>query len=61
MDKRILFYGGIFGPLVFLLNDVIGSLITQDYSPIKNAVSELTQAGSEHAYLLSSLFLIAAC
>lgn len=32
MDKKILFYGGIFGPLVFLLNDVVGSLITQDYS-----------------------------
>ena len=60
MDKKLLFYGGIFGPIVFLLNDIIGSIITQGYSPIINAVSELTQAGSENIYLLSSLFLISA-
>ena len=60
MDKKLLFYGGIFGPIVFLLNDIIGSIITQGYSPIINAVSELTQAGSENIYLLSSLFLVSA-
>jgi hypothetical membrane protein len=60
MDRKLLFYGGIFGPIVFLLNDIIGSIITQGYSPIINAVSELTQAGSENIYLLSSLFLISA-
>jgi hypothetical protein len=51
MDRKLLFYGGIFGPIVFLLNDIIGSIITQGYSPIINAVSELTQAGSENIYL----------
>jgi hypothetical protein len=60
MDKKLLCYGGIFGPIVFLLNDVIGSIITKNYSPIINAVSELTQAGSENVILLSSLFIIAA-
>ena len=60
MEKKFLFYGGIIGPLVFLLNDIIGSIITKGYNPIINAVSELTQAGAEHAYLLSLLFLIAA-
>jgi len=60
MDKKLLYYGGIFGPIVFLLNDIIGSIITDNYSPIINAVSELTQAGSENAILLSSLFIIAA-
>jgi hypothetical protein len=60
MDKKLLFFGGIFGPIVFLLNDIIGSIITQGYSPIINAVSELTQAGSMNIYLLSSLFVISA-
>ena len=60
ISKKHLYYGGIFGPIVFLLNDIVGSIITQGYSPIIHAVSELTQAGSENAFLLSSLFLIAA-
>lgn len=60
MDKKLLFYCGIFGPIIFLLNDIIGSIITPGFSPIINAVSELTQAGSENALLLSTLFLIAA-
>lgn len=60
MDKKLLFYGGIFGPLVFLLVDIIGNIITPDYNYIINAVSELTQAGSKNTYLLSPLFLISA-
>ncbi len=60
MDKKLLYYGGIFGPIIFLLNDIIGIIITPGFSPIVNAVSELTQAGSENAIILSSLFLIAA-
>ena len=60
MNKRILYYGGILGPIVFLLNDIIGSIITQGYNPIINAVSELTQAGSEYICLLGSLFFISA-
>ena len=59
MDKKLLYYGGIFGPIIFLLNDIIGSIITENYSPITHAVSELTQAGAENAVLLSSIFLIA--
>jgi hypothetical protein len=60
MDKKLLLYGGIFGPLVFLLVDVIGNIITPDYNYIINAVSELTQAGSKNTFLLSPLFLISA-
>ncbi|MBY9004064.1 MAG: DUF998 domain-containing protein, partial [Candidatus Lokiarchaeota archaeon] len=55
-----LYFGGIIGPIVFLLNDILGNILTQGYSPIIHAVSELTQAGSENSFLLSSLFLIAA-
>ncbi|MCZ2845165.1 MAG: DUF998 domain-containing protein [Candidatus Bathyarchaeota archaeon] len=60
MDKKLLFYGGIFGPLVFLLVDIIGGIITPDYNYIINAVSELIQAGSKNTYLLSPFFLISA-
>lgn len=57
MDKKILFYGGIFSPLIFLLNDIIGSIITPDYNLIIHAISELTQAGSQNTYLLGSILL----
>lgn len=45
---------------MFLLVDIIGGIITPDYNYIINAISELTQTGSENVYLLSSLFLISA-
>jgi len=60
MEKKFLFFGGILGPIVFILNDIIGGIITPNYNYIINAVSELTQAGSENIYLLGSLFLISA-
>jgi len=60
IKRKVLYFGGIFGPIFFLLNDIIGTIITPGYSPIINAVSELTQAGAENAILLSSFFLIAA-
>ena len=60
ISKKYLYFGGIFGPLVFLLNDIIGTIITPGYSPIVHAVSELTQAGATNAILLSCLFIIAA-
>ncbi|NHJ20916.1 MAG: DUF998 domain-containing protein [Candidatus Lokiarchaeota archaeon] len=60
MNKKHLYLGGIFGPIVFLINDIVGSIITPGYSPIINAVSELTQRGAENSILLSLLFLIAA-
>lgn len=60
IKRKALYFGGIFGPIFFLLNDIIGTIITSGYSPIINAVSELTQTGAENAILLSSFFLIAA-
>lgn len=60
MDRKFMYYGGILSPIFFVLVDIIGGMITPDYSRIINAVSELTQAGSENIYLLSSLFVISA-
>ena len=58
MDKKFLYYGGIFGPIVFLLNDVIGGLITPNYNYIEQPISDLTQA--ESTYLLGSVILFIA-
>ncbi|MFE3845345.1 DUF998 domain-containing protein [Thermoplasmatota archaeon] len=58
MDKKLLYYGGIFGPIVFLLNDIIGGIVTPNYSYIEQPISDLTQAGS--TYLLGSVLLFIA-
>lgn len=60
MKKKFLFYGGIFGPVAYLLVDIIGGIITPGYSYVVHAVSELIQAGSEHTLLLSPLMFISA-
>ncbi len=60
MDKKLLFYGGIFGPLVFLLNDIIGGIVTPNYSYIENSISDLTKAGTQDTYLLGSILLFIA-
>jgi hypothetical protein len=58
MNKRLLYYGGILGPVVFFLNDVIGGLITPNYNYIEQPISDLTQAGS--TYLTGSFLLFIA-
>ena len=60
MDKKLLFYGGIFGPIVFLLNDIIGGIVTPNYSYIENSISDLTKAGTQDTYLLGSILLFIA-
>jgi len=60
MKRRFLFYGGILGPVAYLLVDIIGGIITPGYSYVVNAVSELIQAGSEHTLLLSPIMFISA-
>ena len=34
MDKKLLYLGGIFGPIAYLLNDIIGGIVTPNYSYI---------------------------
>ena len=57
MDKKLLFFGGIFGPIAYLLNDIIGGIVTPNYSYIENTVSDLTKAGTQDTYLLGSILL----
>lgn len=58
MNKKFLYFGGIFGPVAFLLNDIIGGLITQNYNYFEQPISDLTQAGS--TYILGSILLLIA-
>lgn len=58
MNKRLLFFGGIFGPIAFLLNDIIGGTITPNYCYIENTISDLTRAGTQDTYLLGSILLL---
>ncbi len=60
MNHSVLFWAGIFGPFVYVLNVILGGVITQDYSHIRNAVSELTQRGASNIVILSAFFVVSA-
>ena len=60
MDKKLLYYAGIFSVISYLLADIIGGIITPNYSYTANAISELSQAGAENRILISSFFLFSA-
>jgi len=59
MERKHLLFAGILAPIVFLLNDIIGGIVTPNYDYIVHAVSELTQTGSLYS-LGPFLFLISA-
>jgi hypothetical membrane protein len=64
-QRRALLLSGALSSLVYVANVVVGGLLTPGYSPVSNAVSELTQAGSPYAvalgvpYVVSGLLLAA--
>jgi len=60
MKEKFLFLTGILGPIVYILNVVLGGIITPNYSHIQNAVSELTQRGAPNIVILSALFVVSA-
>lgn len=53
--KKYLLYGGIIAPVLYLLNDIIGNILTPNYNPIINTISDLTKSGS--SYFLGSIIL----
>ncbi len=57
MKSKYLFLGGIVSGLIYLAGDIVGGLITPNYSYISNAASELIQTGAENRLLLSLFFL----
>jgi uncharacterized protein DUF998 len=60
MDKKLLYYAGMGSVIAYLLADIIGGIITPNYSYIVNAISELSQSGAENRMLISSLFFLSA-
>jgi len=60
MENRHLFYGGVIGPLFFLLVELVGGAMTPNYSIVTDTVSAMTAAGSPNALLLSSFYLASA-
>ena len=57
MNKKLFYYGGYGAGIFYLIGDVVGGVITPNYSYIKNAVSELIQSGAENRLFLSSLLV----
>jgi hypothetical protein len=54
--KKTILYGGILGPITYLLNDIIGGFVTPNYNYVVNTVSDLTKSGS--TYMLGSIILL---
>jgi hypothetical protein len=55
LDKRLLLYGGMLSPLLYLAADVIGGLLTPGYVFREQAVSELLMVGAEYRGLTVTL------
>ena len=51
---------GVAGVVLFVLTVVLGGMLTANFSHVRNAVSELTQARSPHNLLLGALFVCSA-
>ena len=60
LKHRVLILAGVLGPIIYILNVVLGGIITPNYSHIQNAVSELTQRGAPNIVVLSALFVLSA-
>lgn len=56
MKKELLLFGGIIAPFLYLIHDIIGSIITPNYSPFINTISDLTK--SDSTFLLGSILLL---
>jgi hypothetical protein len=58
MNKVLLYYAGFGAGALYMLGDLVGGLITPNYSYLRNAVSELIQSGAEHRPFLSSFLFL---
>ena len=58
----LLYYAGIVAGIAYLVGDIIGGMITPEYSYKANAVSELVQTGAKDRLFISTfLFVHAVC
>ena len=58
MDKKLLYYGGFGAGVFYLIGDIVGGIITPNYSYVRNAVSELIQSGAEDRVFLSTFLFL---
>lgn len=58
MNRKLLFWCGIVGPLLYVFTMVLGGVLRPGYSHVGNAISELTQAGAPNHWLLDPLYVI---
>ncbi len=60
MDKKILLFAGIAGPLLFTLSDFAGAAMSQNYDMAAHTISKLTQTGAPFALSLGIAFSLSA-
>jgi len=60
IKQIVLIWAGVLGPIIYILNVMLGGIIMPNYSHIENAVSELTQRGAPNIVVLSALFVLSA-
>ncbi len=58
MSNNKIYYAGLIAGLVFLSGDIVGGIITPDYSYVSNAVSELLESGANNRFLFSSFYFL---
>jgi hypothetical protein len=58
MNKKLFYFGGFGAGIFYLIGDIVGGIITPNYSYISNAVSELIQSGAENRIFLSSFLFL---
>ena len=58
MNRRNLYFFGVFAPVIFILTAILGGLLRPGYDHISDTVSELFTVGSPNRLLLSALYLL---
>ena len=58
MKRHHLYYCGLFAPIIFILNAILGGSLRPGYSHLVNTVSELFTVGSPNRLLLSSFYTL---
>ena len=54
----MLYYAGMAAGILYLIGDIVGGIVTPDYSYSANAVSELVQSGAKDRVFLSSFLFL---
>lgn len=58
--NKTLLWGGIVGPIAYALHDVIGGVVSPNFSFVSNTISDLTNSAARDAYPFGVLLLVVA-